>query len=79
MLIDKSQDCEAVLRAIIAMVHTLEMQVIAGGVETGGQLNQLAAMGCDEAFGFCLGAAVSPDEVEALLASRWRRVELLTS
>jgi diguanylate cyclase (GGDEF)-like protein len=67
------------VRAIIAMAHTLDMQVIAGGVETGDQLTQLTAMGCDEAFGFCLSAAVSPGEVEALLASRWRRVELLTS
>jgi EAL domain-containing protein (putative c-di-GMP-specific phosphodiesterase class I) len=67
------------VRAIIAMAHTLDMQVIAGGVETGDQLSQLTAMGCDEAFGFCLSAAVSPGEVEALLASRGRRVELLTS
>ncbi|NGZ87883.1 putative bifunctional diguanylate cyclase/phosphodiesterase [Duganella aceris] len=73
------KDQGAMVRAIIAMAHTLDMQVIAGGVETGDQLSQLTAMGCDEAFGFCLGAAVSPDEVEALLASRWRRVELLTS
>jgi len=74
---DKDQG--AMVRAIIAMAHTLDMQVIAGGVETGEQLIQLTAMGCDEAFGFCLSAAVSPGEVEALLASRWRRVELLTS
>jgi diguanylate cyclase (GGDEF)-like protein len=69
----------AMVRAIIAMAHTLDMQVIAGGVETGDQLSQLAAMGCDEAFGFCLSAAVSPGEVEALLASRYRRVELVAT
>jgi diguanylate cyclase (GGDEF)-like protein len=69
----------AMVRAIIAMAHTLNMQVIAGGVETGDQLAQLTAMGCDEAFGFCLSAAVSPGEVETLLANRWRRVELITS
>ena len=73
------KDEGAMVRAIIAMAHTLNMQVIAGGVETGDQLAQLTAMGCDEAFGYCLGAAVSPGEVEALLADRWRRVELLTS
>jgi diguanylate cyclase (GGDEF)-like protein len=73
------KDEGAMVRAIIAMAHTLDMQVIAGGVETGDQLTQLTAMGCDEAFGFCLSAAVSPGEVEALLADRWRRVELLTS
>jgi len=73
------KDDGAMVRAIIAMAHTLDMQVIAGGVETGDQLTQLTAMGCDEAFGFCLSAAVSPDEVEALLVGHWRRVELLTS
>ena len=66
------------VRAIIAMAHTLNMRVIAGGVETGDQLARLMAMDCDEAFGFCLSPAVSPDEVEAL-ASRDRRVELIAS
>jgi hypothetical protein len=28
-------------------------------------------MGCDEAFGYCLGAAVAPAEIEAMLARRW--------
>ncbi len=73
------EDEGAMVRAIIAMAHTLNMQVIAGGVETGDQLMQLTALGCEEAFGFCLSAAVSPGEVETLLADRWRRVELLTS
>ncbi|ELX10508.1 diguanylate cyclase/phosphodiesterase [Janthinobacterium sp. HH01] len=66
----RTADEGAMVRAIIAMAHTLNMQVIAGGVETGDQLTQLAAMGCDEAFGFCLSAAVSPDELEALLLRR---------
>lgn len=65
-------------RAIIAMAHTLNMRVLAGGVETGDQLARLMAMGCDEAFGFCLSPAVSPQQVEALLANRDRRIEVLT-
>lgn len=68
----RTADEGAMVRAIIAMAHTLNMQVIAGGVETGDQLSQLTAMGCDEAFGFCLSAAVPPEEVETLLANRWR-------
>jgi EAL domain-containing protein (putative c-di-GMP-specific phosphodiesterase class I) len=67
------------VRAIIEMAHTLNMQVIAAGVETSEQLAQLAEMGCDEAFGFFLSAAVSPQEVEALLAGRRQRVVELTS
>jgi diguanylate cyclase (GGDEF)-like protein len=75
----RTADEGAMVRAIIAMAHTLNMRVVAGGVETGDQLSQLEAMGCDEAFGFCLSAAVSPDELEALLLSRQRRLEALTS
>lgn len=69
----------AMVRAIIAMAHTLNMRVIAGGVETGDQLARLMAMDCDEAFGFCLSPAVPPGEVETLLANRDRRTEMITS
>jgi diguanylate cyclase (GGDEF)-like protein len=69
----------AMVRAIIAMAHTLNMQVIAGGVENSDQLAQLSAMGCDEAFGFCLSPAVQADEVETLLAQRGRHGELVIS
>jgi EAL domain-containing protein (putative c-di-GMP-specific phosphodiesterase class I) len=69
----------AMVRAIIEMAHTQQMQVIAAGVETEEQLAQLSAMGCDEAFGFCISPAVSPGEVEALLAGRQQPVALLTS
>jgi len=75
---DGAADDGAMVRAIIAMAHTLNMKVIAGGVETGEQLAQLTAMNCDEAYGFCLSRAVSPPEVEALLASRLRQIELVT-
>lgn len=62
-------DDGAMVRAIIVMAHTLKMKVIAGGVETNAQLAQLAAMDCDEAFGFCLSRPVGPAEIEALIKS----------
>jgi diguanylate cyclase (GGDEF)-like protein len=61
----------AMVRAIIAMAHAQQLEVLAGGVETAAQMTQLTAMGCDEAFGYCLGAAVAPAEIEAMLARRW--------
>jgi diguanylate cyclase (GGDEF)-like protein len=61
----------AMVRAIIAMAHAQQLEVLAGGVETAVQMAQLTAMGCDEAFGYCLGAAVAPAEIEAMLARRW--------
>lgn len=77
-LVDDLVRGEAMVAAIIDMAHGLNMRVIAAGVETGEQLARLSAMGCDEAFGFCLSPPVAADEVEALLAGRQQRV-LLTS
>jgi len=69
-------DGGSLVRAVIAMAHTLDLRVIAGGVETMPLLEQLTAMGCDEAFGFCLGRAVAPDEIEAMIRRRAERTEL---
>lgn len=66
----------AMVRAIVAMAHTLSMEVLAGGVESAAQMAQLTAMGCDEAFGFCVSAAVAPAAVEALLSSQCRSAAL---
>ncbi len=67
------------VRAIIEMAHALNMRVIAAGVETDEQLAQLEAMGCDEAFGFCLSAPVAPEAVELLLAEHQQQAVALTS
>jgi len=65
--------------AIIEMAHALNMRVIAAGVETDEQLAQLAAMDCDEAFGFFLSAPVAPEAVELLLAGHQQQAMSLTS
>jgi EAL domain-containing protein (putative c-di-GMP-specific phosphodiesterase class I) len=69
----------AMVRAIIEMAHALNMRVIAAGVETDEQLAQLAAMDCDEAFGFFLSAPVAPEAVELLLAGHQQQAMSLTS
>ena len=62
----------ALASAIIAMAHSLGMQVIAEGVETEAQFALLRTRGCDQAQGFWMSAAVTPEE----LIQRPRRVEL---
>nr|WP_249193127.1 EAL domain-containing protein [Burkholderia cenocepacia] len=52
----------AIVRAIIALAHTLKMDVVAEGVETASQLEQLKVLMCDEVQGFLLG---HPLEAEA--------------
>jgi diguanylate cyclase (GGDEF)-like protein len=73
----RGDDDASLARAVIAKAHTLDMRVIAGGVETAPQLERLTAMGCDEAFGFCLSRAVAPAEIEALIRGRAERMALM--
>ena len=42
----------AITRAVIAMAHTLDINVVAEGVERGAQLDLLRAEGCDEYQGY---------------------------
>jgi EAL domain-containing protein (putative c-di-GMP-specific phosphodiesterase class I) len=55
---------ETIIRAIIAMAHSLRLSVVAEGVETHAQLAALAALGCDEYQGFYASPALPPLEFE---------------
>jgi EAL domain-containing protein (putative c-di-GMP-specific phosphodiesterase class I)/FixJ family two-component response regulator len=57
----------SVTRAIITMAHGLQMQVLAEGVETEGQLSLLAANRCDLIQGYLFSPAVPPEEFAQLL------------
>ena len=58
---------EAVFRAILSMAHTLNIAVVAEGVETLGQLRILQNLCCDEVQGFYISRPVPPAEVPGLL------------
>jgi EAL domain-containing protein (putative c-di-GMP-specific phosphodiesterase class I) len=53
--------------AIIALAHSLEMDVVAEGVETTSQLDKLRDMQCDELQGFLLGRPLTADAFSALI------------
>jgi len=55
---------EAIIKAILAMAHSLRLSVVAEGVETVAQLEALRALGCDEYQGFHESAALPPAEFE---------------
>jgi EAL domain-containing protein (putative c-di-GMP-specific phosphodiesterase class I) len=57
----------AIVQAIVGMARALGMGVIPEGVETDGQLERLAALGCDHAQGFLLSRPLPAGELEALL------------
>jgi EAL domain-containing protein (putative c-di-GMP-specific phosphodiesterase class I) len=62
--IGRDPNDEAIIRAIIAMAHSLKLAVIAEGVETAAQLAVLATLGCDEYQGFYASPALPPLEFE---------------
>jgi EAL domain-containing protein (putative c-di-GMP-specific phosphodiesterase class I) len=61
-----SADDASIVRAIISLAHSLRLKVVAEGVETSAQLEQLKALGCDQYQGFFMSPAVPAAEVAAL-------------
>jgi EAL domain-containing protein (putative c-di-GMP-specific phosphodiesterase class I) len=53
--------------AVIAMAHTLRLEVIAEGVETAEQLHTLRAQRCDVMQGFYFSRPVGPSAVAQLI------------
>jgi diguanylate cyclase (GGDEF)-like protein len=57
-------DAASIVKAIVSLAHSLRLKVVAEGVETAAQLEQLRALGCDQFQGFYKSAAVLPQEIE---------------
>ncbi len=58
----------AVVRAIIGLARSLDLKVIAEGVETESELAYLRRLGCDGIQGYLLGAPMPADEFERWLS-----------
>jgi diguanylate cyclase (GGDEF)-like protein/PAS domain S-box-containing protein len=62
-------DSAEIVRAIVGLAHNLGLDVIAEGVETYDQLEQLKVLGCEFGQGFLFSRPVESFEAEALLTS----------
>ncbi len=63
-------DDVAITQAIIAMGHSLRLEVVAEGVETAEQIEFLRKNGCDYMQGYLIGKPMSSEEFSAFLTER---------
>lgn len=68
-----------IVQAIIAMAHTLHLQVVSEGVETVEQYEFLAANGCDYLQGYLLGRPVPLTELRPVLDRLDRQEKALSA
>lgn len=69
--VDRAEDAQSIVRAVIQLSHALNLRVVGEGVETSAQQEALRRMGCDELQGFLFARPMPPGELQAWLqASR---------
>lgn len=69
-------DDTAIVAAVIALAHALELCVVAEGVETAEQLQRLRVLGCEQAQGYHFARPGPSETIDALLnaeaSASWR-------
>ncbi len=71
--LSESSRTHPIVKAIIAMGHSLQMEIIAEGVEHDDQLRVLNEMGCDGIQGYLLSRPLTPEAVEAMLEPSFKK------
>ena len=68
--VESSRPSRAIITATLAMADSLNLEVVAEGVETQAQLEHMRDLGCALQQGFLFTAALPPAEFESWLAAR---------
>ena len=72
--VTSSEQQLALVEGIIGIAQKLDLEVIAEGIETDGQREMLAAMGCSYGQGYLLAMPADARQTEALIRQRQRRI-----
>ena len=67
--IKSGQENSAIVKTIVALAHMLNMDVIAEGIETTTQLDQLKLLKCEHGQGYFFAKPLSKEKAEELIAS----------
>jgi diguanylate cyclase (GGDEF)-like protein/PAS domain S-box-containing protein len=70
MSIGNGDERDEVIRTIIALGHSLNLEIIAEGIETTEQLKQLTQLGCEYGQGFLFSKGLDPIGAEALITKK---------
>jgi EAL domain-containing protein (putative c-di-GMP-specific phosphodiesterase class I) len=65
----------SIVSTVISLAHSLDLKVIAEGVETPHQAQLLRLLKCDQAQGFLLARPLPADEVVKLFEARFNMSE----
>jgi EAL domain-containing protein (putative c-di-GMP-specific phosphodiesterase class I) len=68
--LENSEQDACIVKAIIAMAHSLKLKVIAEGVENEQQREFLQAHNCDQMQGYLFSPPISPCKISALYAKQ---------
>jgi EAL domain-containing protein (putative c-di-GMP-specific phosphodiesterase class I) len=67
---DNPPEASAIIRAICAMAHSLDMTVVAEGVETAAQMQSLINLHCDQIQGYLLARPLPASEFQRLIEQK---------
>jgi diguanylate cyclase (GGDEF)-like protein/PAS domain S-box-containing protein len=71
--VDSDPNTVPLVRAIVALAHSLQLCVVAEGVESERQLEALRSVGCDRVQGYLIGEPVHAEQAAQLLRSAWEQ------
>jgi len=72
----RSDEDASIVGTLVELGHALGLAVVADGVQTAAQLEQLRELGCDAAQGDLTGPAVTGEQAEALLVEEVAQVDV---
>lgn len=77
--LDASPEGETIVRTMLTLAQNLKMSVVAEGIETATQLEQLRTLGCEYGQGYFLHRPMGAADAEKLVAEEARHNELAAS